>query len=247
MGVIKPSVSAGRNPIVLVPKPDGSVPFCIDFQEINKIAEFDAFPMPRTDVLLSLLGEARFISTLDLTKGYWQVPLRLQDKPNTAYATLKGLFQFKVMPFGLNGAAATFQRLVDTVFSTCDDFVLAYLDDILIYSRTWEQHISHLTRVFQLLGDAGLRVNPKKSKLGFTHLKYLGYTIREGSVKPQAKKIAAVQNTPRHSTKKQLCQFSGLAGYYSLFISWFTDIATPLTDRLQKGQPDLISWDETAL
>lgn len=186
LDVIEPSKSAWRSPIVLVPKPDGSVRFCIDFRAINKVAEFDAYSMPQMDILLSRLGEAHNISALDLTKGYWQVPLRPQDKPKTVFAIPKGLFQFKVMHFGLHRAAATFQRLVDMVLSTCDDFILAYLDDILIYSRDWGQHLSHLSRVFQLLLKAGLRINPKKSKVGFTQLEYLGYTIGEGTVKPQS-------------------------------------------------------------
>lgn len=186
LDVIEPSMSAQRNPIVLVLKPDGSIRFCIDFRAVNKVAECDAYPMPRTGVLLSRLGEARYISALDLTKG---------------------LFHFKVIPFELYRAAATFQRLMDTMLSTCEDFMLAYLDDILLYSRTWEQHLSHLSCVFQLLIKAGLRVNPKKSKVEFTQLEYLGYTIGEGTVKPQARKISAIQNAPRPTTKKQLRQF----------------------------------------
>lgn len=184
-----------------------------------------------------------YITALDLTKGYWQVPLRPQDKPQTAFATPKGLFHFKVMLFGLHGAAATFQRLVDTVLGTCQDFVLAYLADILIYSCDWEQHLSHIARVFQLLLEAGLRVNPTKSKIGFTQLEYLGYTIGEGTVRPQAKKIEAIQNVPRHTSKKQLRQFLGLTGYYSRFIPRFAELALPLTDHLQKHQPDVIHLD----
>lgn len=147
MGVIELSTSAWRNPIVLVLKPDNSVRFCIDFRAVNKIADFDAYSMPHTAVLLSRLGETRYVNALDLMKGYWQVLLRPQDKVKMAFATPKGLYQFKVMPFGLHGAAATFQRLVDTILSSCEDHVLAYLDDILIYSRTWEQHLIHLKRV----------------------------------------------------------------------------------------------------
>ncbi|XP_054846354.1 uncharacterized protein K02A2.6-like, partial [Eublepharis macularius] len=110
--VIEPSRSAWRSPIVLVPKPDGTTRFCIDYRELNKVAQFDAYPMPRADVLVDHLGSARYLSALDLTKGYWQVPVRPADREKTAFATPRGLFQFKKMPFGLHGAAATFQRLV---------------------------------------------------------------------------------------------------------------------------------------
>lgn len=149
MNIIKPSTSAWISPIALVPKPDNTICFCIDFWEVYKIAAFDAYPMPRTDVPLSHLGKTHYVSALDLMKGYCQVPLQPQDQKKTAFATLRGLFQFKVMPFGLHGAAATFQRLVDTVLSPCEGYTLVYLDDILIYSRTWNQHLIHFTQVFQ--------------------------------------------------------------------------------------------------
>lgn len=109
MNIIEPSSSTCHNPIVLVPKSDGAVHFCIDFHEVNKIATFDAYPMPLPDVLLSQLGEARYISALDLTKGYWQVPHHVQDKKKTAFTTPKGLFLFKMMPFVLHGEVATIQ------------------------------------------------------------------------------------------------------------------------------------------
>lgn len=115
LGIIKPSNSSLRSLIVLVPKPDGLVWFCIDFREVNKLAKFDTYLMPRTDILLSKLGNTLYMSALDMTEGYWQVPTREQDKQNTAFATPRDLFQFMVVPFGLHGSAATFQRLMDTI------------------------------------------------------------------------------------------------------------------------------------
>lgn len=142
-----------------------------------------------------------------------------------AFAIPKGLFHFKVMLFGLHSAAATFQCLVDTVLSPCDGYAIAYLNDILVYSCDWEQHLQHLSQVFQWLNKAGLKINPQKSKLGFTQLDYLGYTIGGDQVKPQTKKTEAIRNLPRPLVKKQLRRFLGMAGYYSRFIPKFADIA----------------------
>lgn len=122
LDVIEPSRSAWRSPIVLVPKPDDTIRFCMDYREVNKLATFDAYPMPQADILIGQLGQAQFLSALDLMKGYWQVPMRIQDREKTAFATPTGLFQFKHMPFGLHCAAAIFQRLVDRALEECESF-----------------------------------------------------------------------------------------------------------------------------
>lgn len=124
----------------------------LDFREVNKLATFDAYPMPRPNVLLSQLGRTHFVSTLNLIKGYCQVLHRPQDRKKTAFATPKGLFQFKVMPIGLHGTAATFQRLVDTILGPCEGYTLTYLDDILVFSPTWDP-----PGAFQRLQKEGLR------------------------------------------------------------------------------------------
>lgn len=163
LGVTDPPNSNWQSPTVLVPKLDSSVWFCIDFREVNILATVDTYPEPHADVLISQLGEGRFMSALDLTKGYWPVPLRAQDRTKPTFATLKGLFQFTAMPLWLHGAAATFQCLIDTALGTGEGYTLAYLDDIIIYSKTWKEHIAHLRQVFHYLQEAGLKINPKKS------------------------------------------------------------------------------------
>lgn len=197
--------------------------------------------MPQADVLLSQLGEASYISTFDLTKGYWQVPLRKADKEKTAFATLKGLYQFTMMPFELHGAAVTFQRLVDTVLRPCEGFTLVNLDKIGIDSWTWVEHLTHLRQVFELLYAAGLRVNPRKSKLVFQEIEYLGYLVGKGQLRPQANKVDAILKAAQPKTKKQLRQFLGLVHYYSHFIPRFATRAFPLTDMLGK-----LSWETGA-
>ncbi|XP_054841809.1 uncharacterized protein LOC129333892 [Eublepharis macularius] len=242
LGVIRPSTSEWRSPIVLVPKPDGSVRFCVDYREVNKVAKFDAYPMPRADVLIDQLGTARYLSALDLTKGYWQVPMAPGDQEKTAFATPQGLFEFQVMPFGLHGAAATFQRLVDRALTHCQGFATAYIDDILIYSPDWTSHLRHLRLVLQALRDAGLKANPTKSRLGFQELKYLGFLVGRGQLRPLPDKVASLEACPRPGTKKQLRGFLGLVGYYSKFIPQYASRASPLTDYLRKDQPNRVQW-----
>lgn len=127
-----------------VPKKDGPLRICIDFRKLNTILFFDAYPMPRIEDLLERIGRANYITTLDLCKGYWQVPLESQSQPLTAFRTPLGLLQFTVMPFGLHGAPATFQWLMDKVLQGCEDCSAAYLDDVVVFSLIWEEHLEHL-------------------------------------------------------------------------------------------------------
>ena len=161
--MIEPSYSEWCSPVVLVPKPDKSPRFCNDFRGLNAISQFDAYPMPRVDELMESLGESRFITTLDLTKGYWQVPLSKQSKEKTAFATPDGLFQYKMLPFGLHGAPATFQRLMDRVLRPHHKYAAAYLDDIVIHSKEWDTHLQQIRAVLGALREAGLTANPKKN------------------------------------------------------------------------------------
>lgn len=143
----------------MVPKPDSSTRFCMDFRALNAISTFDAHPIPRIDELIEKLGEARYITTIDLTKGYWQVPLREEDRRKTAFATAEGLYEFNVLLFGLHGAPATFQSLMKTLLQDYPSFSSAYLDDIVVFSASWEDHLKHLRTILQTLEKAGLHIN----------------------------------------------------------------------------------------
>ncbi|KAL1274384.1 hypothetical protein QQF64_027198 [Cirrhinus molitorella] len=147
LGIIEPSRSAWSSTIVMVPKPDGTLRFCNDFRRLNEVSEFDSYPMPRVDELLERLGRARFISTLDLTKGYWQVALTKSAKPKTAFSTPSGHWQYRTLPFGLHGAPVTFQRMMDVLFRPHQSYAAAHLDDVVIHSETWEEHLGRLRRV----------------------------------------------------------------------------------------------------
>ncbi len=244
LGVIEESHSDWASPIVLVPKTDGSVRFCVDYRKVNAVSKFDAYPMPRVDELLDRLGAARFYSTLDLTKGYWQIPLSPLSKEKTAFTTPFGLHQFVTLPFGLFGAPATFQRLMDKVLRPHSAYAAAYLDDIIIHSNDWQRHMEHLRAVLRSLREAGLTANPRKCAIGRVEVRYLGFHLGHGQVRPQIDKTAAVAACPSPKTKKEVRQFLGLAGYYRRFIPNFSDLTSPLTDLTKKEAPDPVQWTE---
>ncbi|KAL0173009.1 hypothetical protein M9458_033320, partial [Cirrhinus mrigala] len=242
LGVIEPSRSPWSSPIVMVPKPDGTLRFCNDFRRLNEVSEFDGYPMPRVDELLDRLGRARYISTLDLTKGYWQVPLSPEDKAKTAFSTPTGHWQYCRLPFGLHGAPATFQRMMDILLRPHQAYAAAYLDDVVIHSEAWGEHLDRLRRVLTELRRAGLTANPRKCHLAQFDAQYLGFKVGRGMIRPQDRKVAAIQEAPRPSTKTQVRAFLGLAGYYRCFIPNFSSLAAPLTDLTRKGQPEKVAW-----
>ncbi|XP_067305997.1 uncharacterized protein [Pseudorasbora parva] len=242
LGVIEPSRSPWSSPIVMVPKPDGTLRFCNDFRRLNEVSEFDGYPMPRVDELLDRLGRARYISTLDLTKGYWQVPLSETAKPKTAFSTPSGHWQYRTLPFGLHGAPATFQRMMDIILRPHQAYAAAYLDDVVIHSEAWEEHLDRLRRVLSELRRAGLTANPRKCHLALSEAKYLGFQVGRGLIRPQEKKVEAIHSAPRPQTKTQVRAFLGLAGYYRCFIPNFSSLAAPLTDLTRKGQPEKVCW-----
>lgn len=135
----------------MVLKKDGTFRFCNDYRRLNSMSTFDSYPMPRVDELIERIGRARFISTLDLTKGYWQVPLMAEAREKTAFSTPSGHWQYRVLPFGLHGAPATFQRMRDVLLRPHQQYAAAYLDDVVIHSEGWEEHLSCLREVLTTL------------------------------------------------------------------------------------------------
>lgn len=240
--VIEPSTSEWSSPIVLVPKKDGTLRFCLDFRKLNSVSKFDPYPMPRVDRLSERLGRAKYLSTLDLCKGYWQVPLKPECKELTAFKTPFGHFQFRVLPFGLHGAPATFQRMMDQILQGAEMFAAAYLDDIIIFSQSWEEHRGHLQEVLKRIKTAGLTIRPDKCALAKAETQYLGYVLGHGVVRPQVGKIQAIKNAERPVTKKQVRSFLGLVGWYRRFVPNFSARAVALTNLTKKCHPNKVNW-----
>ncbi len=244
LGVIEPSSSEWSSPIVLVPKKDGTLRFCLDFRKLNSVSKFDPYPMPRVDELVERLGRANYLSTLDLCKGYWQVPLNPACKEFTAFRTPYGHFQFRVLPFGLHGAAATFQRMMDQVLRGTEDYAAAYLDNIIIFSQSWEEHLEHLKEVLTRIKAAGLTIRPDKCALAKPETQYLGFVLGHGVIRPQVGKVEAIKAAGRPETKKQVRAFLGLVGWYRKFIPNFSARAITLTNLTKKTQPNKLVWTE---
>lgn len=241
-GIIEPSNSEWASPMVIVRKKDGGIRLCVDYRRLNSVTAVDPYPMPRIDDLIDRLGHAKYISTLDLSRGYWQVPVAESDRPKTAFTTHTGLFQFRVMPFGLSGAPATFQRMMDGLLQGKGQFAAAYLDDLVVYSETWKEHCHHLRQVLLRLRENGLTAKPAKCQFGMRQCVYLGHVVGGGQVHPEPSKLTAVENFPTPSTKKQVRAFLGLTGYYRRFMADYANLAAPLTDLTRKAAANTVIW-----
>ncbi|CAF0842311.1 unnamed protein product [Adineta steineri] len=234
---ITPSRSPWASPIVLAPKKDGSLRFCVDYRKLNVNTVRTAYPMPRVDDTLDSLNEAKYISTLDLRSGYWQVEIDPNSRSKTAFITHRGLYEFLVMPFGLSNAPATFQRLMDVVLAGIKwQSCLVYIDDIVVFSPTFEQHLQDLSAVFDRLSAAGLTLKASKCDFCRKELKYLGHIITPNGIKPDPGLVDSVKCFPQPQKVKDIQAFLGLTGYYRKFIKSYAKIAEPLLSQVRSHQ-----------
>lgn len=230
-GVIQESSSSYASPVVLVRKSDGSLRLCVDYRRLNSKTRRDAFPLPRIDESLDALSGAEFFSTIDLASGYHQVAVHEKDRNKTAFTTPFGLYEYLRMPFGLSNAPATFQRLMQATMSDLVfQIVLIYLDDLLVFSQTFQDHLVRLETVLKRLRETGLKVKMEKCHFLQPEVKFLGHRVSAQGIGTDPDKISAVKMWPIPSTVKELRSFLGFCSYYRRFIEGFSQIAGPLHD-----------------
>lgn len=227
--IIRESSSPYGSPIVLVKKKDGSLRMCVDYRQLNSKTRKDAFPLPRIEESLDALTGARWFSTLDLASGYNQVPVTEADRPKTAFCTPFGLFEWNRMPFGLCNAPSTFQRLMQRLFGDqqCQSLLL-YLDDIVVFSSTVEQHLERLEVVLRRLQEQGLKAKLAKCAFFQREVRYLGHVVSDQGVSTDPSKVEVVANWQVPTTISELRSFLGFASYYRRFVEGFAKLAAPL-------------------
>ena len=232
--IIEPSQSEWSSPCVLVPKADGTFRFCTDFRKLNTVTKTDSYPLPRVEDCIDRVGKAQYVTTFDLLKGYWQIPLTERAKKLSAFVTPRGLYQYRVMPFGMKNAPATFQRMINHLISGMDGCE-AYIDDVIVYGNSWEEHIVQLRILLSRFSKANLTINLNKSEFGHAEVTFLGHIVGSGQVEPISAKIQAIVNYPTPRDKQQLMRFLGMAGYYRRFCCNFSLVTSPLTNLLKKN------------
>ncbi|GJW35411.1 reverse transcriptase domain-containing protein [Tanacetum coccineum] len=236
-GFIRPSHSPWGAPVLFVKKKDGSLRMCIDYRELNKLTIKNRYPLPRIDDLFDQLQGSRYFSKIDLRSGYHQLRVHEDDIPKTAFRTRYGHFEFTVMPFGLTNAPAVFMDLMNRVCKPyLDKFVIVFIDDILIYSKTKEDHEVHLGLVLELLRKEKLYAKFSKCEFWLQEVHFLGHVVNQNGIHVDPSKIEAVKNWKTPTTPSEIRSFLGLAGYYRRFIANFSKIAKPLTSLTQKNQ-----------
>ena len=231
---IEPSQSNYSSPCILVPKSNGTYRMCTDYRKVNSVTKTDSFPIPRIDDCIDKVGNSKYVTKFDLLKGFWQVPLTDRAKEVSAFATPNGLYKYKVMPFGMKNSPATFQRLVNNVICGLDGCD-AYIDDVIIYSDSWSDHLQSIRKFFDRLSKAKLTVNLAKTECCHATVTFLGHLVGQGQVKPLEAKVNAISEFPVPKCKRQLMRFLGMAGYYRKFCKNFSGIAEPLTNLLKKS------------
>ena len=238
-GAIRESESPFSSNVVIVRKKDGTIRFCVDFQKLNNRTVLDAYAIPRVEDSLHLLAGSKYFSKLDLRSGYWQVELEEDDKNRTAFQVGNlGFFEFNRMPFGLCNAPATFQRLMERCMGEMNlRDCLIYLDDIIIFSSNFEEHLEKLQAVFQRLSNNNLKLKGSKCEFFKSQVSYLGYIVSEEGIRTDPAKIEVVKTWPVPKSVKEVRQFLGFTGYYRRFIEGYSSIARPLNDLLIGNSP----------
>ncbi|KAG7559385.1 Retrotransposon gag domain [Arabidopsis thaliana x Arabidopsis arenosa] len=235
-GHIRESMSPCAVPVLLVPKKDGSWRMCVDCRAINNITVKYRHPIPRLDDMLDELHGSSIFSKVDLKSGYHQIRMKEGDEWKTAFKTKQGLYEWLVMPFGLTNAPSTFMRLMNYVLRAyIGHFVVVYFDDILVYSKSLEEHVDHLKMVLEVLRKEKLYANLKKCTFGTDNLVFLGFVVSTDGVKVDEEKVKAIREWPSPKSVGEVRSFHGLAGFYRRFVKDFSTLAAPLTEVIKKN------------
>ena len=237
-GIIERSASDYSSALVMIRKSDGTYRFCVDYRDLNRVTRKDAYPIPSMDSILDKLRRARYLTKIDLKQAYYQIPMEQSSRKYTAFAVPGlGLWQFKRMPLGLTNAPMTFQRLVDSLFGPeFQPSVFGYLDDIIIATETFEEHVMWIELVLKRLVEANIKVNKEKCEVCCSRVTYLGFLLDEEGLRSDPDKIAPVLEYPAPKNIKQLRRFLGMVGRYARFIKGESSIKIPLVKLLRKGK-----------
>lgn len=244
-GLIQESSSPYGSPVLFVPKKDGSLRMCVDYRALNKITVRNSFPLPLIEELLDSLHGCKVFSSLDLCSGYWQIRLSPEDSVKTAFKTPQGLFEFKVLAFGLCNAPSAFAATMSRVFSGLvgrkGSGVHIYLDDVLVYARNAEEHEAVLREVLSRLRQHKLYAKASKCKFNLPEVGFLGHVVGQDGTKPDPKKVQTVLDTPRPRSVQELRSFLGLANYFRKFLQNFASRVIPLQELTKGKNP---TWDD---
>ncbi|GFN84804.1 Zinc finger protein, partial [Plakobranchus ocellatus] len=244
LGVIRKSSSPYASPVVVVKKKDGTNRVCIDYRRLNKLTIFDPQPMTPPADIFQGMEKDQYFSKIDLSKGYWQIPVRKEDIPKTAFVTMDCHYEFLRMPFEMMNSGATLTRAVKKLLCGMDN-VVDYIDDLLIHTETWEAHVKTLSGLFKRLQEANFTERPVKCLLGSRTVDFLGHSLGRGAIGLQDENVEKVRNAPRPKTKREVRAFLGLVGYYKEFVPNFAAVSAPLSNLVRKGQPNILNWGDS--
>jgi len=234
-GFIRPSKSPIAHGVLFAPKKDGTLRPCIDYRKLNAITRKNRYPLPRIDELQDRLLNAKWFTAIDIRDAYYRIRMKEGEEWKTAFRTRWGLYEYLVMPFGLTNAPASFQELInDTLREYLDDFVSAYLDDILIFSKTYDEHVQHVRKVLQKLREKALPLKLKKCEFHKHRIPFLGYMVSTEGIGPDPKKIESVNEWPEPTTVKEIQALLGFFNYYRKFVRNFSSVAAPLSQLTKK-------------
>ncbi|MCP4487896.1 MAG: DDE-type integrase/transposase/recombinase [Gammaproteobacteria bacterium] len=233
-GIVRESKSPYSSPVILIRKPDGTNRFVVDYRKLNLQTLPDCYPIPRIDETLERLVNVKYFTTLDLSAGYWQVPLADDGSiEKSAFVIHSGLWEFTTLAFGMNNGPSTFQRLMGNVIKGLDG-ILCYIDDIIIFSTTWEEHLENLEALLKRLQEHNLKLKPEKCTFGAPEVNYLGHVVNKEGIRPDSSKLKAISKYPVPTDLTAVRKYLGLVGYYRRFVPHFSTIAAPLYQLMQK-------------